>query len=37
LDPKNLTLINYDMDTYGSSSERKRLINKWVNVVKMGE
>ncbi|MDN3698316.1 ABC transporter substrate-binding protein [Vibrio clamense] len=37
LNPKDLTLINYDMDTYGSSAERKRLINKWVNVVKMGE
>jgi iron(III) transport system substrate-binding protein len=37
LDPKKLSLINYDMETYGSSSERKRLINKWVNVVKMGE
>lgn len=36
LDPKKLTLINYDMDTYGSSDERKRLINKWVNQVKMG-
>lgn len=37
LDPTKLKLINYDMDTYGSSSERKRLINKWVEVVKMGE
>ena len=37
LDPKKLSLINYDMETYGSSDERKRLINKWVNVVKMGE
>lgn len=37
LDPQKLTLIDYDMDTYGSSDERKRLINKWVNVVKMGE
>jgi len=37
LDPENLTLINYDMDRYGSSSERKRLIDKWVNQVKMGE
>lgn len=37
LDPKKLNLIDYDMDTYGSSDERKRLINKWVNVVKMGE
>lgn len=37
LDPKTLELINYDMDKYGSSDERKRLINKWVNVVKMGQ
>lgn len=37
LDPTKLKLINYDMDTYGSSDERKRLINKWVDVVKMGE
>jgi len=37
LDPTKLSLINYDMETYGSSDERKRLINKWVNVVKMGE
>ena len=37
LNPEDLTLINYDMDKYGSSAERKRLINKWVNVVKMGQ
>lgn len=37
LNPEDLTLISYDMDKYGSSDERKRLINKWVNVVKMGE
>jgi iron(III) transport system substrate-binding protein len=37
LDPKTLELIDYDMETYGSSDERKRLINKWVNVVKMGQ
>lgn len=37
LDPKTLTLISYDMNKYGSSSERKRLIDKWVNEVKMGE
>lgn len=33
----DLNLIEYDMDTYGASDERKRLINKWVNVVKMGQ
>ncbi|GAK87511.1 ferric iron ABC transporter iron-binding protein [Vibrio ponticus] len=37
LDPNTLELIDYDMETYGSSDERKRLINKWVNVVKMGQ
>ncbi|MCR9388404.1 ABC transporter substrate-binding protein [Vibrio metoecus] len=36
LDPKALKLINYDMETYGSSDERKRLITKWVNEIKMG-
>ncbi len=36
LDPKTLKLINYDMETYGSSDERKRLITKWVNEIKMG-
>ncbi len=30
-----LNLINYDMDTYGSTDVRKRLINKWVDSVKM--
>ena len=37
LDPKTIELIDYDMETYGSSDERKRLINKWVNIVKMGQ
>jgi iron(III) transport system substrate-binding protein len=36
LDPKKLDLIDYDMNTYGASDTRKRLIKKWVNVVKMG-
>lgn len=36
LDPKKLDLIDYDMSTYGASDTRKRLIKKWVNVVKMG-
>ena len=34
-DPKTLKLINYDFSKYGSAEERKRLINKWVNEVKM--
>lgn len=37
LDPKNLNLINYDFEKYGSSDERKRLIDKWVNEVKLAE
>ncbi len=37
LNPNELTLINYDMETYGSSDERKRLITKWVNDVKMSK
>ena len=32
---EELKLINYDMDTYGSSDTRKRLISKWVEDVKM--
>src|SRR5699024_8660098 len=32
-DPTKLKLINYDFEKFGSSDERKRLINKWVNDV----
>ncbi|QIQ21123.1 ABC transporter substrate-binding protein [Zophobihabitans entericus] len=32
----DLNLIDYDMDTYGDSEVRKRLISKWVDEVKMG-
>lgn len=35
LDPKNLKLIDYDFEKYGSSEERKRLIDKWISEVKM--
>lgn len=35
LDPSQLNLINYDFAKYGSSEERKRLIDKWVNDVKL--
>lgn len=31
-----LKLIDYDMDTYGASDMRKKLISKWVSDVKMG-
>ncbi|OOH92103.1 hypothetical protein BMT54_00845 [Pasteurellaceae bacterium 15-036681] len=37
LDPKKLTLIDYDFEKYGSSEERKRLIDKWVNEVKLAK
>lgn len=32
---EDLKLINYDMDTFGASDARKRLISKWVETVKM--
>lgn len=34
-DPKTLKLINYNFEKYGSADERKRLINKWLQDVKM--
>ncbi|PHM56838.1 ABC transporter substrate-binding protein [Xenorhabdus sp. KK7.4] len=37
LNPAELNLINYDMDKYGASEIRKRLINKWLTEVKMGK
>ena len=36
-DPAQLKLIDYDFAKYGSSDERKRLIDKWVETVKMGK
>lgn len=33
----DLNLIDYDMDTYGSSEMRNKLINKWVSEVKMSK
>ncbi|MFZ7202252.1 ABC transporter substrate-binding protein [Avibacterium avium] len=36
-DPTKLNLINYDFEKYGASDERKRLINKWVNEVKLAQ
>ena len=35
LDFKSINLINYDFDKYGASEERKRLISKWVDEVKL--
>ncbi|MFD0966353.1 ABC transporter substrate-binding protein [Seminibacterium arietis] len=34
-DPKKLKLINYDFEKYGDATERKRLITKWINEVKL--
>ncbi|MBR0573495.1 MULTISPECIES: ABC transporter substrate-binding protein [Pasteurellaceae] len=33
--PDELKLINYDFEKYGSKDERKRLIDRWVDEVKM--
>ncbi len=35
--PNELKLINYDFEKYGSSDERKRLIDKWINDVKLAK
>ncbi len=32
---EGMNLINYNMDVYGASDTRNRLINKWVDSVKM--
>ncbi|MCK3658808.1 hypothetical protein A4G18_08815 [Pasteurellaceae bacterium Pebbles2] len=36
-DPNKLNLINYDFEKYGAADERKHLINKWVNEVKLSK
>ncbi|TCP95069.1 iron(III) transport system substrate-binding protein [Cricetibacter osteomyelitidis] len=36
-DPSKLNLINYDFEKYGAADERKRLINKWVDEVKLAK
>ena len=36
-DPTKLKLINYDFEKYGSADERKRLIEKWVQEVKLAK
>lgn len=36
-DPTKLNLINYDFEKYGVTEERKRLIEKWVNEVKLAK
>ncbi|MGC6405106.1 ABC transporter substrate-binding protein [Bisgaard Taxon 45] len=37
VDPKQLKLINYDFDRFGSSAEGKRITDKWVKEVKMAK
>ena len=37
LDFKSVNLINYDFDKYGASELRKRLIQKWVDEVKLAK
>lgn len=36
-DPTKLNLINYDFEKYGATDERKRLIEKWVQDVKLAK
>lgn len=36
-DPLKLKLIDYDFEKYGANEERKRLINKWVDEVKLAK
>ncbi|TNG92397.1 ABC transporter substrate-binding protein [Pasteurellaceae bacterium USgator11] len=37
LDFKSINLINYDFNKYGAADERKRLIDKWINSVKLAQ
>lgn len=36
-DPLKLNLINYDFEKFGATEERKRLIEKWVQEVKLAK
>ena len=36
-DPTKLNLINYDFEKYGATEERKRLIEKWVQDIKLAK
>ncbi|TNG92396.1 ABC transporter substrate-binding protein [Pasteurellaceae bacterium USgator11] len=36
-DPTQLNLVNYDFEKFGASDERKRLISKWVDEVKLAQ
>lgn len=35
--PNKLKLVNYDFEKFGAADERKRLINKWVEEVKLAK
>ncbi|MGY4677331.1 ABC transporter substrate-binding protein [Pasteurella sp. P03HT] len=37
LNPKDLNLINYDFDKFGSNEMRSRLIGKWVDKIKLNK
>lgn len=37
LNPETLKLIDYDMEVYGGQEIRKRLINRWLNDVKLAK
>ena len=36
-DPNKLKLINYDFEKYGATEQRKALIEKWVQEVKLAK
>lgn len=36
-DPNKLNLINYDFEKYGATEQRKALIEKWVQDVKLAK
>ncbi|MFY1026828.1 hypothetical protein CFY87_02825 [Actinobacillus seminis] len=36
-DPTKLTLIDYDFEKFGAADERKRLITKWVDEIKLAK
>ncbi|MCU9999098.1 ABC transporter substrate-binding protein [[Pasteurella] aerogenes] len=36
-DPTKLNLINYDFEKFGAADERKRLISKWVDEIKLAK
>ncbi|MFU2115387.1 ABC transporter substrate-binding protein [[Pasteurella] aerogenes] len=36
-DPTKLTLIDYDFEKFGAADERKRLISKWIDEIKLAK